>query len=169
MSEEAVEKAALAQFRKLGWSVFHGNEIAPGEPNAERDAYTEVVLKRRLQRAVRKLNPDLPEDARDEAIRRVLHPESPSLVENNRRFHRMLVEGVAVEVRREDGTLSGEQVRLVDFEEPANNDWVAVNQFSVTEGQTTRRPDIVAFVNGLPMGVFELKKQDDKNATVLKA
>lgn len=168
-SEDAVEQTALDVFRKLGWQVLHGSEIAPGEPNAEREDYTEVVLRGRLERAVRKLNPDLPEDPRDEAIRRVLHPESPSLVENNRRFHKMLTDGVPVEVRREDGTLSGEQVKLVDFSEPANNDWVAVNQFSVKEGQKTRRPDIVAFVNGLPMGVFELKKQGDENATVMKA
>ncbi len=169
MSEDAVEQNALEQFRKLGWQVLHGPEIAPGERNAERDDYTEVVLRGRLERAVRKLNPDVPADAREEAIRRVLHPESPSVVENNRRFHRWLVDGVGVEVLREDGTLSGEQVKLIDFSEPANNDWVAVNQFSVKEGQKTRRPDIVAFVNGLPLGVFELKKQGDENATILKA
>jgi type I restriction enzyme R subunit len=168
-SEDAVERDALEVFRELSWQVEYGGDIAPGEARAERDDYTQVVLRGRLERAVKKLNPELSSGARDEAIRRVLHPESPSLVENNRRFHKMLTDGVAVEVRRDDGTLSGEQVRLVDFQEPANNDWLAVNQFTVTEGQTTKRPDIVTFVNGLPMGVFELKKQNDENATVGKA
>ena len=168
-SEDAVERDALEVFRELNWQVEYGGDIAPGEARAERDAYKQVALRGRLERAVKKLNPELPLDARDEAIRRVLHPESPSLVENNRRFHKMLTDGVPVEVRRDDGTLSGEQVRLIDFQEPANNDWLVVNQFTVTEGQTTKRPDIVAFVNGLPMGVFELKKQNDENATVGKA
>lgn len=169
MSEEAVENAALEEFRKLGWQVVHGGNIAPGEPGAERADYTEVVLRGRLEDAVRQLNPGISAEAREEAIRRVLHPESPSLIENNRRFHRMLIEGVAVEVRRADGSVSGEQVRLIDFGAAAENDWAVVNQFSVSERQKTRRPDIIVFVNGLPLGVFELKKQGDENATILKA
>ncbi|TDP77707.1 type I restriction enzyme R subunit [Bradymonas sediminis] len=169
MSEDAVENTALEEFRQLGWQVIHGGDIAPGEPGAERADYTEVVLRGRLEDAVRRLNPGVPAEAREEAIRRVLYPESPSLIENNRRFHRMLTDGVAVEVRRADGVLSGEQVRLIDFGQAEQNDWTVVNQFSVTEGQKTRRPDIIVFVNGLPLGVFELKKQGGDSATILKA
>ena len=137
-------------------------------PNAERSTYKEVVLMRRLQDAVTRLNPNIPADAQEEAIRKVLNPDFPSLVQNNRAFHQMLVDGIEVEYRQPDGSIRSGQVRLVDFETSENNDWLAVNQFTVIE-TSERRPDIVLFINGLPLAVIELKNPTDEKATVLTA
>ncbi|RDV38730.1 HsdR family type I site-specific deoxyribonuclease [Bradymonadaceae bacterium TMQ3] len=168
-TESHIEQSALRVFADLGYEVLHGPDIAPDQPGAERESYKDVVLRQRLDQAIRHLNPGLPADAYDEALRRVLHTESPSLVENNRRFHRLFCEGVPVEIRRPDGRTSGEHVRLVDFEKPENNDWAVVNQFTIKEGKKTRRPDILVFVNGLPLGVIELKSLTDEHATVESA
>ena len=164
--ESTVEEAALSWFEELGYGVVHGPDIAPGELFSEREGYGDVVLVKRLREALQRINPDIPAEAIDEAIRRVLHPETASLIENNRRFHQMLVEGVPVEYRRDDGSIAGDLVKLVDFENPENNDWSAINQFTVIENKTNRRPDILVFINGLPLGVIELKNIGDENATV---
>ena len=163
-AESIVEDATLDWFGELGYSVLHGPEIAPGELAAERAAFGEVVLEERLRAALRKLNPALPAEALDEAFRKVAVPQHPSLIANNRAFHRMLVDGVAVEYRRKDGSIGAEIVRLIDFDDPEANDWLAVNQFTVVEGQHNRRPDVVLFVNGLPLAVIELKNAADENA-----
>jgi len=168
-NESTVEEAALSWFLELGYTVIHGVDIAPGEPQAERDSYTDVVLLRRLQDAVRRLNPKIPEEAREEAVRKLLRQETPSLVANNRRFHAMLRDGVEIEYKRPDGSIAGDRVRLVDFVYPENDDWLAVNQFTVIEGQVNRRPDIVIFINGLPIAVIELKNAADENATIWSA
>lgn len=164
-----MEEAALSWLSDLGYKVERGANIAPGEPRAERDDYREVFLRRRLLAALGRLNPELSVDVIEEAVRRLARTESSSLVQNNRAFHRMLAEGVAVEHRREDGSIAGVQVRLIDFDAPDNNDWLAVNQFTIEEGQNTRRPDIVLFVNGLPLAVIELKNAADENATIWSA
>ena len=130
--------------------------------------YKEIVLKHRLRDTVARLNPEIPPDTQEEAIRKVLHPDSPALVQNNRAFHQMLVDGIEVEYRQSDGTIRGERVRFVDFDTPKNNDWLAVNQFTVVE-TSERRPDIVLFINGLPLAVIELKNPTDEKATVLTA
>ena len=109
-------------------------------------------LAKRLPEALQRINSQVPSEADDEAVRRVLHPETTSLIENNRRFHQMLVEGVPVEYRRDDGSIAGDLVKLIDFDKPENNDWVAINQFTVIENKTNRRPDILVFINGLPSG-----------------
>jgi len=168
-NEATVEEAALSWFTELGYGVAHGPDIAPGEAQAERDALNDVVLVRRLQDAVRRLNPKIPEEAREEAIRKLLRQETPSLVANNRRFHAMLRDGVEIEYRRSDGSIAGDRVRLVDYVYPEKNDWLAVNQFTVIEGQVNRRPDIVIFINGLPLAVIELKNAADENATIWSA
>ncbi len=165
VSESAIEEVVLEWLESLGCSVKHGPEIAPGEPHAERESYGDVILKERLRRAIDALNPEIPPAGREEAFRKVLHPDSPSLVVNNRRFHRVLVDGVEVEVA-EEGRVRGERVRLVDFEDPDANDWLVVNQFTVVEGQANRRPDIILFVNGLPLAVIELKNPTDEKATI---
>ena len=116
-----------------------------------------MVLVGRLREAIRRLNPAIPEEAREEALRKVLRVATPSLTQTNRAFHRMLRDGVPVEYPRPDGSIAGDHVRLVDFDDVAANDWLAVNQFTVIEGQHNRRPDIVVFVNGLPLGLIELK------------
>jgi len=167
--ESEVETAALSWFESLGYTILHGPEIAPGEPAAERDSYQEAILPRRLQDAIARLNPDIPADALEEAFRKVTLPESPSLIANNRAFHRRLVDGVEVEYRRGDGSIAGDRVRLVDFDDPDNNDWLAVNQFTVAEGQHTRRPDIIIFLNGLPVAIIELKNPADEEATIWTA
>jgi type I restriction enzyme R subunit len=166
-----VEEAALVWLATLGYSVLHGPEIAVGEVAAERnDAnYRDVVLEQRLRQALLLLNPDLPPEALEDAFRKTMRADAPSLVERNRTMHHMLVNGVTVEYRRADGSIAGAQARLLDFETPENNDWLAVNQFTVVEGQHNRRPDVVVFVNGLPLGVLELKNSADENATIWTA
>ncbi len=168
LTESTIEEAALELFGSLGYTVLHGPTIAPGELFAERASYSDVVLVRRLKEALARINPKIPAEAIEEVLRKVLHPDSPSLVENNRRFHRFLTDGVTVEYQGE-GRVVHDQVRLFDFNDPSNNDWVAVNQFTVIEDRNNRRPDIVVFVNGLPLGVFELKNLADENATTKDA
>ncbi|MFA5058454.1 MAG: type I restriction endonuclease subunit R, partial [Opitutaceae bacterium] len=168
LNESIVEDAALAWLAGQGYAVLHGPEIAAGEPGAERHDpnYRDVVLDGRLRQALARLNPELPGEALEEAYRRLMRVDAPSLIERNRAVHRLLVDGVTVEYRRQDGSIAGTQVRVIDFEVPETNDWVAVNQFTVAEGQHTRRPDVVLFVNGLPMAVIELKNPADENATI---
>ena len=169
LNESIVEDAALEWFGELGYAVGHGPHLAPGEPAAERDSFGEVVLVGRLREAIRRLNPAIPEEAREEALRKVLRVGTPSLTQTNRAFHKMLRDGVPVEYPRPDGSIAGDHVRLVDFGDVRANDWLAVNQFTVIEGQHNRRPDIVVFVNGLPLGLIELKNAADEDATIWSA
>ncbi len=169
LNEADVESAALAWLAGLGWQVAHGPEIAPDAQGAERPDYGQVVLEGRLRDALAKLNADLPGSALDDALRRLNHPEGATREARNRAFHRMLVNGVTVEYRAEDGNIRGDQVQLVDFDHPANNDCLAVNQFTVAESRNTRRPDVVLFLNGLPLGVIELKNPADEDATIWTA
>jgi len=169
LTESIVEDAALTWFGELGYAVGHGPQMAPGEPAAERDSFGEVVLVGRLREALRRLNPTLPEEAREEALRKVLRVATPSLVQTNRAFHRMLRDGVDVEYARPDGSTKHDKAWLVDFSDVRANDWLAVNQFTVIEGQHNRRPDIVVFVNGLPMALIELKNAADEDATIWSA
>ena len=165
LAESDVELASLEWFSDLGYDVLNGPTIAPGELLAERSSYNEVILKARLQAALARMNPSLPDSALEDAIRKLGRLEHPSLVENNHRFHRFMIEGVPVEYQKEGRTVP-DQVRLVDFGDPGNNDWVAVNQLTVIEDRHNRRPDVVVFVNGLPMALLELKNLADENATV---
>ena len=164
-----MEQAALAWLEGLNWRVMYGPDIAPAAPNAERDSYDQVVLEQRLTDAIDRLNPDLPYQAREDVLRKLTRPEGATLETRNRSFHRMLVDGVTVEYRDKDGSIRGDQAKVVDFDNPWNNDWLAVNQFTVTENGHERRPDIVLFVNGLPLGVIELKNPADPDATVNSA
>ena len=167
LSESTVESAALAWLETLGWESARGPDIAPDMVGSERDDYDEVVLLGHLHTALTRINPDLPPVSLEEALRKLSRPEGATLESRNHAFHRMLVEGVTVEIRSADGAIRGAQVRLIDFKDPANNDWLAVNQFTVTENKNTRRPDIVLFVNGLPLGVIELKNPTDEDATIV--
>ncbi len=170
-TESVVEEAALAWLEALGYAVLHGPAIAAGEPAAERGDpnYRDVVLERRLRPALVRLNPGLPPEVLEDAYRKLTQTDAPSLVERNREVHRMLVDGVTVEYRRRDGSIAGAQARVLDFDAPDNNDWLAVNQFTVAEGQHTRRPDVVLFVNGLALAVIELKNAADESATIWSA
>jgi type I restriction enzyme, R subunit len=168
-TESVVEEAALSWFGELGYLPLAGPEIAPGEPAAERASLGEAILPERLRAALGRLNPHVPVDSLDEVFRKLTLAESSSLIVNNRSLHRLLVDGIAIECRRDDGSTGAEIVRVIDFENPDANDWVAVNQFTVIEGQRNRRPDVVIFVNGLPLAVVELKNAADADATLWSA
>ena len=168
VTEATVEDAALAYLKDLGWGVAHGPDIAPDTPGAERADYGDVVLGQRLRDALVRLNSDLPAGALDDAFRKLTRLEGTSLAFRNRVFHRLIVDGVTVEYR-DGGGVRGAQVKVIDFDVPSNNDWLAVNQFTVTENRKTRRPDVVLFVNGLPLGIIELKNPVDEDATIWTA
>jgi type I restriction enzyme R subunit len=168
-TESIVEQAALAWFESVGWSVRHGADIAPGELAAERSDYGQVVLEQRLHDALGRLNRGLPAAALDDAFRKLIRPEGAELSARNRAVHRLLVDGVTVEYRTPDGEIRGAQARVLDFDNADANDWLAVNQFTVAENKHSRRPDIVLFVNGLPLAVVELKNAVDENATIWTA
>ena len=169
LSEAAVEQALLDQLRALDYSIEREEDIGPDGHRPERDSHDEVVLKKRFEDAVARLNPGLPLEARQDAIRKVTQSELPSLLEENRRLHKLITEGVDVEYYANDGTLTAGKVALIDFEEPEQNDWLAVSQFVVINGQNNRRPDVVVFVNGLPLGVIELKAPGSAGAHLLGA
>ena len=168
-TESEVEQAALEWLEELHWSIVHGPNIAPDTPNSERVDYEQVILERRLRDALIRLNPILPNEALDDAFRKLTRPEGSSLEARNRAFHRMLVDGVTVEYRHAEGTVRGAQARVIDFDDPESNDWLAVNQFTVTENKRERRPDVVLFINGLPLALIELKNPADEDATVWSA
>jgi type I restriction enzyme R subunit len=169
MNEADVEAIALAWLSEAGWSLAFGPDIAPDMPAAEQAEFGEVVLAERLRSALERLNPSLPASAVEDAFRKLTRPEGPDLVTRNRNVHRMLVRGVTVEYGTGDGNIRGAQARVIDFGEPANNDWLAVNQFAVIENKHNRRPDVVLFVNGLPLGVIELKNPADETTDVWAA
>jgi type I restriction enzyme R subunit len=168
-TESVVEEAALAWLESAGWQARNGAEIAPGEPAAERNDYGQVVLAQRLRDALARLNPALPGEALDDAFRKLTRPEGADLIVRNRALHRLLVDGVTVEYRDADGSIRGAQARVIDFDGPTGNDWLAVNQFSVVEHKHSRRPDVVLCVNGLPLAVVELKNAAAENATIWSA
>ena len=169
VNEDTVEQAAIEWFEELGYAYLSGPDIAPGEPGAERDSYSDVVLQSWLSTAINRLNPDIPAAAREDALRKVLRVEGQSLIQTNRAFHKMLVAGVNVEYSRADGTIAGDQVRIIDFDNPDNNDWHVINQFTVTEGTNNRRPDVLVFVNGLPLAVIELKNPAQEQSDIWSA
>ena len=169
ITEAEVEAATLSWLADLGWETAYGPDIAPGTPAAERDNYAQVFLKGRLRDALERLNPDLDDSALETIIRRITNPDGPTLEARNRSFHLNLINGVTVDKRFPDGTISGLPAKILDFENPLENDWLAVNQFSAQETQTLRRPDIVLFVNGLPLGNIELKNPADENTDIWEA
>lgn len=165
-AESHVEEAALAWLTELGYGTATGIDIGPDGSAPERTNYGDVLLLDRVRAAIARLNPALAAETRAEVLNKLLQAETPLLVAENRRLHRYMVEGVFVDVRRPDGSIGGEQVRLPDFDDPDANDWLAVNQYTVIENKAQRRPDVVIFVNGLPLGVIELKNPGDENATL---
>ena len=169
LNESIIEEATLAWLESLGYTVRNGLDIAPGEPAAERADYGQVILENRLRSALTRLNPTIPAEALDDTFRKLTRPEGPTLEARNRLVHRWLIDGVTVEYRHPDGHIAGAQVRLIDFEKPDNNDWLAVNQFTVIENKHNRRPDVVLFINGMPLVLLELKNAADENATIWNA
>ncbi|WOZ76968.1 type I restriction endonuclease subunit R [Kosakonia sacchari] len=169
LSEAAVEQALLEQMHVLDYNIEREDDIGPDGRRPERESHDEVVLKRRFEDAVARLNPDLPLEAHQDAVRRMMQSELPSLLEENRRIHKLITEGVDVEYYADDGTLTACKIALIDFEHPEKNDWLAVSQFMVINGENKRRPDVVVFVNGLPIGVIELKAPGNAGAHLLGA
>jgi type I restriction enzyme R subunit len=165
-TEDHVEQACLDWLGELGYGVLHGPDISPEGTEPERAAYDWVILVERFKEAFNRLNPKLGEDACDHALRKMNQTFFPNLVEDNRRIHQLILDGVDVDVTREDGSIGGDKARLIDFQNPANNDWLAVNQYTVIENNHNRRPDVVIFINGLPIVVVELKNPTDENATI---
>ncbi|MEC9491694.1 type I restriction endonuclease subunit R [Flexistipes sp.] len=168
INETSLERSVLKWFEALGWDTAFGPDISPDGKNAEREDYEQVVLPGRLQNALESINPNIPSDVTNEAIRKITISESPNLIESNRRFHRMLTDGVDISYM-DDGREVYDKIWLLDLENPENNDWLVVNQFTVLHNRKDRRPDIVVFVNGLPLGVIELKNPVYENATIYHA
>lgn len=165
-AEWVVEESALSWFEELGYTKLDGATIAPGEPNAERTSYADVILADRLRNALVRINPHIPQDALEEAYRKVTRSNSPGLLENNRQFHKWLTDGVDVQYHAPDGRIVNDNGYLIDFAEPKKNDWLVVNQFTIIENKHNRRPDILIFLNGIPVGIIELKNPGDESATI---
>ncbi|HDP98400.1 MAG TPA: type I restriction endonuclease subunit R [bacterium] len=168
MYESEIEKLTIGKLKAQDYDYIFGPTIAPDGDSPERDRWNDVVLVDRFKQAVHFLNPQILADAREQAIREVLHIASPDLITNNEKFHRYLTDGVEVEFQS-DGITRGDKVWLIDFEEPENNEFLIVNQFTVIEENVNKRPDVVLFVNGLPLVVIELKNPADENATIHSA
>jgi len=161
--ESTIEEFVIELLQNQGWQY-----LSPEEQELERPNLSEVVLKNRLKRAIEKINPTISEEAREQALRQVLNLPSQNLIDNNEAFHRLLTEGIEIEVMGEEG-IKGDKVWLIDFSHPENNEFLACNQFTVIENNINKRPDVVLFVNGLPLVVIELKNPTDESATVAKA
>ena len=167
ITENEIEEIALGYLQSLGYNYLNGLVISPDGDHPERQ-YTDVVLTTRLRDAIDKLNPTITQEAKDDALKKVLRTESPNQLINNENFHRYLIDGVDVEVRTPSG-IRGEKVYIVDFSNPENNEFLAINQFTIIEGSQNKRPDLILFVNGLPLVVVELKNAVDENASVKTA
>jgi type I restriction enzyme, R subunit len=168
MTEDQLEQETLGWLADVGWQHRHGPELAPDGSMPERSDYRQVLLLNRLRQAVATLNPNVPQAAREDAIQQVMDLGTPVLLAANRQFHRLLVTGVPVHIQR-DGETRGDFVKLVDWGDPSRNEYLAVNQFSIKGPHHTRRPDIILFINGLPLVLIELKNPADANADVWKA
>ena len=168
MSEDQLEREALGWLAEVGYTPLRGLDIAPDGVRPERSDYRQVLLRQRLRAAIGRLNPGIPAAAREEALKQLVDLGIPSQLAANRRFHQLLVAGVPVQYQK-DGETRGDFVRLIDWAEAKKNEWLAINQFSIKGPQHTRRPDIILFVNGLPLVLLELKNPADQNADIWKA
>jgi type I restriction enzyme R subunit len=168
ITESAIELLAIKKLEDLGYHYLYGPDIASDGAHPERDNYEQVILLQRLKHAVRRINPDIPVDAQNEAIKEIQRIASPELIANNETFHRLLTEGIPV-TKRVNGDDRGDHVWLIDFKDPTNNEFNVANQFTIIENHQNKRPDIILFVNGLPLVVIELKNAVDENATIHSA
>ena len=168
MTEDQLEQETLGWLTDTGYLHCYGLDMAPDGRAPERSNYSQVLLVGRLREAIKRLNPLVPMVAREDALRQVQNLETPVLLAANRAFHQLLINGVPVEYQK-DGETRGDFVRLIDFAEVSSNEWLAVNQFSIKGAKYTRRPDIILFVNGLPLVLLELKNPADQHANIWKA
>ena len=167
--ESHLEEAALEWFEELGYEIVFAPDLAPDGDYPEREDYSDVALTERLKEALARINPRLPGEALEEAFRQITVPQSPSLLMNNKAFHQMITDGIDVQVRQEDASYRTEKAYVFDFKEPQNNDFMVANQFTVVEHGVEKRPDLIAFVNGLPLVVIELKSAGDENVEITDA
>jgi type I restriction enzyme R subunit len=163
--ESVVEQATLAWFELLGYEVAEGSNFTSDEVDSERQTYADVILSNRLRSALIQINRQIPADAIDEAIKTITRSESQNLFENNRRFHRLLTDSVPVAYQEGDRTVH-DQAWMIDWHNPDNNDWLVVNQFTIIENRKNRRPDVIVFINGLPLAVIELKNAASETADI---
>ena len=168
MTEDQLEQETLVWLGEVGYKHLHGPAIAPDSENPERANYQQVLLPFRLREAIHRLNPGLPTVAKEDALKQVMDLGIPALLTANRHFHKLLVGGVPVQYQK-DGETRGDFVRLIDWANTANNEWLAINQYTIKGAHHTRRPDIVLFVNGLPLVLVELKNPADAHADIWKA
>ena len=168
ITESAIEKFAVEMLEKQGYHYIYAPDIDPESKTPERGSFEDVLLMERLQNAVGRINPSIPADIREEAIKQIQRLNSPELITNNEDFHRMLTEGIKVSYQKK-GFSRGDLVWLIDFKKPENNDFIVANQFTVRENNVNKRPDVILFVNGLPLVVIELKNPEEETATVLSA
>lgn len=166
LNESVVEEAAMEYFRQIGYKTMWGPGVAPDGDAPERANWSEVLLRGRVRDALERINPGLGPDAVDRALVILDRAESQNLLKENQRVHRLITQGIPVEHRLTDGSIRTSLMWLIDFENPENNDWLAVNQFTVIENGKNRRPDVVVFVNGLPLALLELKNPGSENATL---
>jgi type I restriction enzyme R subunit len=168
--EQDIEDAALDILENdLGYEYIHGEKIAPNGETPLRKNWDDVILEPRLKDMVSKLNPELPDEAVDEAIKKLKRLSSKLLINNNEKFHDFLLEGIPLEYRAKNGKIKEDYVKLIDFKNSKNNQFMTVNQFTIIEDGKNRRPDIIIFINGLPIAVIELKNPGDENATIESA
>jgi len=168
ITENIIEAFAIELLDKLGYEYIYAPDIAPDAEHAERDNFEQVLLLNRLQNAVKRINPDFPADTQAEAIKEIQRIASPELLSNNEAFHRLVTEGIPV-IKRMDGEERGDRVRLIDFTDIYNNEFVVTNQFTIIENGNNKRPDIILFINGIPLVVIELKNAADENTTIHSA
>jgi len=168
ITEDKIETFAIEVLQSMGWEYIHGLAIAPGAEQSERENFEQIVLVDRLRKAVSVLNPSIPQDAQEQAVQKVLRIYSPELLHNNETFHQLLVEKVKIPYQQ-DGFERSYEVALMDFENPLNNEFLCVNQYTILEKNQNKRPDVLLFINGLPLVVIELKNAADEKATMRKA
>jgi type I restriction enzyme R subunit len=168
LCESAVEEMAIEELQSLGYTYLPGVELAPDTPNPERSSYGDVLLMGRLQTALSKLNPHLATDVFKGAAVTFSRIATSNMLADNEEFHRMLIDGIPVEYRK-DGDIKGDYARVLDFDTPLENEFLVVNQYTIVENNNNKRPDVLLFINGIPLVIFELKNPADENATCQKA
>ena len=168
ITENIIEESAIEILQSIGWEYAFGKDISPEGLFCERDNFSQIVLKKRLRNAITKINPYIPAEAQEAAVQKVLRISSPELLHNNEEFHRLLIEKVKIPYQQ-NGYERSHEVALIDFENPANNQYLVVNQYTIIENNQNKRPDILLFVNGIPLVVIELKNASDEKANILSA
>lgn len=168
LTEDKIEQLSINFLKELGYSYIHGPDIAHDGNSPERSSYEEIILTSRLRQTLARINPTIPADSREEAIKEMQRISSPEVIANNESFHRILTEGIKVSYQKE-GHQRGDLVWLVDFNNPENNEFLVINQYTIVENAHNKRPDIILFVNGIPLVVMELKNPTNESATLKSA